>query len=115
MDERNIPEGYRGRYDVYIEEANKDLMVKELKRRFEPVSLKGLEEHSAPGPQPLTSSELFRKVRQHLGYFDLLRTYLLAGTALQAGGRLLFRRQRAQGHGRDEPAAGVRVLVVQGQ
>ena len=41
MDERNIPEGYRGRYDVYIEDANKDLMVKELKRRFEPVSLKG--------------------------------------------------------------------------
>lgn len=32
---------YRGRYDVYIEDANKDLMVKELKRRFEPVSLKG--------------------------------------------------------------------------
>ncbi len=32
---------YRGRYDVYIEDANKDLMVKELKRRFEPVSLEG--------------------------------------------------------------------------
>lgn len=32
---------YQGRYDVYIENANKDLMVKELKRRFEPVSLSG--------------------------------------------------------------------------
>ena len=32
---------YQGRYDVYIEDANKDLMVKELKRRFEPVSLEG--------------------------------------------------------------------------
>ena len=32
---------YRGRYDVYIEDANKDLMVKELKRRFEPISLEG--------------------------------------------------------------------------
>ena len=32
---------YQGRYDVYIENANKDLMVKELKHRFEPVSLAG--------------------------------------------------------------------------
>ena len=32
---------YQGRYDVYIKDANKDLMVKELKRRFEPVSLEG--------------------------------------------------------------------------
>ena len=30
-----------GRYDVYVRDANKDIMVKELKRRFEPVSLKG--------------------------------------------------------------------------
>ena len=32
---------YEGRYDVYIKDANKDLMVKELKRRYEPVSLEG--------------------------------------------------------------------------
>ena len=32
---------YQGRYDVYIDDANKDLMVKELKRRFEPISLEG--------------------------------------------------------------------------
>ena len=32
---------YKDRYDVYIEDANKDLMVKELKRRFEPFSLEG--------------------------------------------------------------------------
>ena len=32
---------YKGRYDVYIENADKDLMVKELKRRFEPVSIAG--------------------------------------------------------------------------
>ena len=32
---------YQGRYDVYIEAADKNLMVKELKRRFEPVSLEG--------------------------------------------------------------------------
>ena len=30
-----------GRYDVLIHDANKDIMVKELKRRFEPVSIKG--------------------------------------------------------------------------
>lgn len=30
-----------GRYDVLIQNADRDLMVKELKRRFEPVSLKG--------------------------------------------------------------------------
>ena len=30
-----------GLYDVIVEDADKDRMVKELKRRFEPVSLKG--------------------------------------------------------------------------
>ena len=64
---------------------------------------------------PERLSELFRKIRQYLGYFDLLRTYLLTGAALKAGGRLLFRRQCAQSHGCDEPAAGIRVLVVQRQ
>ncbi len=32
---------YRGRYDVYIEDADKDVMVKELKKEFEPVSPDG--------------------------------------------------------------------------
>ena len=31
----------KGHCDVYVENSDKDLMVKELKRRFEPVSLKG--------------------------------------------------------------------------
>ena len=37
-------------------------------------------------------SKLSGKICQHLGYFDLLGTYLLTGTALKAGRRLLFRR-----------------------
>ena len=37
-----------GRCDVVIHHANKDLMVKELKRRFEPVSLKGWRNMFAP-------------------------------------------------------------------
>ena len=53
-------------------------------------------------------SKLFRKIRQYFGYFDLLRTYLLTGTALKTGRWLLFRRQGAQCHGRNEPAAGAR-------
>ena len=56
-------------------------------------------------------TDLLGKIRQHLGYFDLLGAYLFAGTALQAGGRLLFRREGAQRHGRDEPAAGIGVCV----
>ena len=31
----------KGHCDVFIENADRDLVVKELKRRFEPVSLKG--------------------------------------------------------------------------
>ena len=60
-------------------------------------------------------SELFRKIRQHLGYFDLLRANLLTRAALKTGSRLLFRRQGAQRHGRDESAAGIGVLVVEAQ
>ena len=30
-----------GRYDVYIPNADRDLVVKELKKRFEPVSIRG--------------------------------------------------------------------------
>ena len=37
-------------------------------------------------------SKLSGKICQHLGYFDLLGTYLLTGTALKAGRRLLFMR-----------------------
>ena len=33
--------GDPGRYDVYIENADRNLLVKELKRRFEPVDLRG--------------------------------------------------------------------------
>ena len=30
-----------GKYDVYIRDGDRDLVVKELKRRFEPVDLRG--------------------------------------------------------------------------
>ena len=60
-------------------------------------------------------SKLCRKVRQYLGNLDLLRADLFAAAALQAGLGLLVSRQSAQGHGRDEPAAGVGMLVIQGK
>lgn len=34
--------GIPGKYDVYIEDANRDLLVKELRKRFEPVDWKNL-------------------------------------------------------------------------
>lgn len=39
---KTVTFGYEpGQYDVVVRDADKDMMIKELKRRFEPVSLKG--------------------------------------------------------------------------